>query len=88
MKAARQTTLLLLFVLLDAGPSIPSLFQRIPDQACVYTPLPEVKSAVDHHLDLPSLAGAHGLYQYHLSKDEGSLGIPLPIKNPLPLCSQ
>ena len=85
LEAARQVVLLFLYASFDAALSSSALRQRIPR---VYAPLPEVEAAVDPRPDLPGLAGAQGLSQYHMGEDKGSLGITLPIEHPSPLRSQ
>ena len=88
MGAVLQTIFFLLDASLDATFPESSFRQRITHQACVYTYLSEVKSEVDPCLDLPGLAGTQYPFQDHMGKDEGSLGVPLPTKHPLPLRSQ
>ena len=71
IESAHQAILLLFYTSLDASHSIPDLRQCIPHQACVYTSLTEVKLAVNPLPDIPGLAGARGLSQDNMGKDEG-----------------
>ena len=54
----------------------------------MYAPLTEVKLTVDPCQDLPGLAVAQGLSQYHMDEDKGSLGMLLLIEHSSPLFSQ
>ena len=88
MEDVRQEILLLFFTFIDVVLPVPALFQRIPHQAFMYGPLPEIKLAVNPSPYLPGVVGTYGPCQDHIGKDKGSHGVPLPI-NPLsPLCSQ
>ena len=53
----------------------------------MYAPITEVKVALDTCPDLTGLAGAQGVSQDHMVKDEEYLGVPLPIKRPSSLHS-
>ena len=88
VEATRQAVLILFNASLNTDLSRPALRQRTPHQACMSTPLPEVQLAVNIRPDLPSLVGNQCLSQYHMGKDEVSLGILLPIEHPSPLRSQ
>ena len=84
----QQAILLLFYMSLDAPLLRSALSQGTPHQAYVYSPLLKVQSTVNPRPDLPSLAGTYCLRQYHMGKDEGSLGILLTVKHPSPLHSQ
>ena len=79
VEAMRQAILVLSYMSLDAYFSRFSLRQHTPHQACMYAPLPEVQFMVNPRPDLPGLAGTHCLFQVHMGKDKGSLGIPIPV---------
>ena len=88
VETMHQAILLLFNTSLNTSLSSSAICQHIPHQACVYTPLPEVKLAVDPCPDLPVLASAKCLSQYHMGKDEGYLGIPLSAEHSLSLSIQ
>ena len=56
----------------------------VPHQTRVLTPLPDVHVPRDPGPDLSGLAEAQRLSENDVGKDEGSLGVPTPIKNPPP----
>ena len=88
MESTRQAILLLFCTSLDVALLSSALCQCILHQACMHAPLLEVQLSIDHCSYLPGLVGAQCLSQDHMGKEEGSLGIPLLVKHPLPLRSQ
>ena len=82
VESTLQSIFLLFYTSIDVDLLNYALRQRIPHQACVYAPIPEVQLSIDPRLDLPGLAGTQCLSQYLMGKDEGSLVIPLPVEHP------
>ena len=60
----------------------------VPYQACTETPLPEVHPPGDPRPDLLGPADAQRLCNNDVVDYEGPLGVPTPVKNPLPFRCQ
>ena len=81
---------LLLLLPATGGPALPGFPFRlcVPHQACVETPLLEVHLPGDPRPDFPGPTDAQRLRKKDMGKDEGSLGVPTPVENPLLFNSQ
>ena len=81
---------LILLLLTTGGPALPGypFYLVIPYQSCGETPLSYAHPPHDSGPDLSVPADTQRLRENDVGKDEGSLGVPNPSKDPPPFHSQ